>query len=333
MPPKISFAIPCYNKGAYIADVIHSIHELCDPLGGDYEICISDNGSDDLDEGLSDHLGQRNLLHNCRISRLITTISTQENWLYVLGMCSAPVVKLQLADDEICNFDIKSILSLFDDPEVGIVVGKTKPSFSVKEPSIQQSILAYYDTVNEYRRELFGHPMPQAKAQILIAQPYFKGGVSPFGDINALVMRRTCVDRLREPIFTSAFPAILCWPDWEIYMRLLLQYQSRFTDTYISEFNMNPSSPFVRSLSSPDFMRRVYSDVGATVRLVPFINPDIRRLLQPLLTRPQRAQLFAIALKQLWAYSGFSWRGFMTSRLINLLSPKRSSSRSELNRS
>jgi glycosyltransferase involved in cell wall biosynthesis len=306
MLPLISFAIPLYNKGGHIADVVESVHSLCAGLGGRYEICISDNASTDIEGGLRALLESRDLFHNCKIARLDNTISTQENWLFALAMCSAPLVKLQLADDRALPFDIEALLRKFDDQELAFVIGKTMPVYTAACQDLAQFSNDYYHQVNLNRRFVLAGSDQLGAVQALLAKNPFNS--NPLGDINGLVMRRDCVDWLREPIYKSAFPVILCWPDWEIHVKLILARKGAFSDHYLSEFRYNDSSPAVRALTDPEFKVRVYDEPFATVRLSPFIHPDIRRLVLPHLSAMERSRLLLRTWQQISSDARMSWR-------------------------
>ena len=315
MNPLISFAVPLYNKGEKIAGVIASIHHLCRSLDNRYEICISDNGSSDLNEGIVEHLASRNLIGNCRISRLQVTISVEDNWLYALGMCSAPIVKLQLADDTLCDFDLQFVLSKFEDTRLSFVVGKSRPVVESIDNQEICRLKSYYENVNLDRRNIFSSCDPKSFLRSVTPKALFSGA-NQFGDINALIMRRECVDHLREPIFHSAFPALLCWPDWEFYTKLALAFSGDFVDEFISDFVYLAASPHQRAAVDPTYKRRVYSDIEATIRMSPLINPDLRRLLAAQLSKPERDRLLLIAMRQLLINADSSWPALFNS-LVN----------------
>ena len=319
MDPLISFAIPLYNKGPYIAEVVERIHRLCKSLNGRYEICISDNASNDLEEGLVEHLSKRGLLAHCRISRLDVIISGPENWLYALGLCSAPIVKLQLADDTICNFDLKSVLTRFEESKLSFIVGKSRPIIHSEDSNEVAKLTGYYESVNSMRRNIFSNCNPQSFLRSATPGALFSGG-NIFGDINALIMRKECVDRLREPIFQSAFPAILCWPDWEIYTKLALRFTGDFVDEFISDFVYNSTSSYQIAALNPSVNQRVFLDIEATLRMSPLINPETRRILANQMNEQQRASLFSVTLKELLKVSGLPWRARINSLLRQLVS-------------
>lgn len=259
---KISFCIPLYNKAFAIERTVLSIIKVVKNHNIDYEIKISNNGSTDIsNEELIQLLSK---FENIDIYYIKETITAPENWFFALTLGKGDILKLQLADDCLVDFDMNLLLNKFNNSNVDYIIGKTKAVFEDKK-----EINTYFDDVNKFRTNIINNL--NLKDKIKIIEKYnLHYGINMFGDINALYFKRDCIQVLKYN-YIHGHPTFRSFPDFEIYLRLFIEKNGLFFDVYISTYYYNETSPANRAKNDRVYKYGTYTFMS-NMFIYEFIN-------------------------------------------------------------
>lgn len=292
MTLQISFAIPLYNKAGFIFDVITSIGSLCSSLNVSYEIVVTDNCSSDLPKPLAVLLKDSPYYNNIVVYNHPCTISSGDNWMAALALCSGEVVKLQLADDKLLQFDLAMLLSKFQsDQNLDYIIGKSLPVFEDDTIDLesQNNIKSFFDIANNLRRKLAEANSPNKRLGILFEAGFFFGS-NPLQDSNSLFLAKRHVDMLRGPILAANAP-FFTWADWEIFMKTLLPLKGLFWDEFISEFSYNSNGSFSLSLKNKSAQLGQFVFPRSRIILANLIDPYYASVVYPQFSIDQKRAL------------------------------------------
>lgn len=247
---KISFCIPLYNKAFAIQETVESIAKVCEKYSIDYEIKISNNGSTDIsNQELKNRLS---MYKNIDIIYIPKTISAPENWFLALNLGDGDIIKLHLADDLLNDFDISSIINMFQNDDLDYVIGKTMASF--EDEKYRNT---YFDDVNNFRSLINKNLTLEDKIKIIEKNGIYSG-VNLFGDINALYFRKDCIEILKNN-FKYNHPSLRAFLDFEIYLRIFITKKGQFFDTFVATYDYNSSSPAIRAQHDTLYMYQTFS--------------------------------------------------------------------------
>jgi len=108
--PRISFAIPTYNRCVYLLDLVESIVNSCREAGvEDYEICISDNNSPDDTEKKLLFLATKN--PRIRYKKSQRDLGPQRNIAKAMSMAEGGYIWLLGDDDGLYEYSVAQVLN------------------------------------------------------------------------------------------------------------------------------------------------------------------------------------------------------------------------------
>jgi glycosyltransferase involved in cell wall biosynthesis len=240
-----SIAIPLFNKWSHIEETLDSCVNSCRSSGIDYEIVISNNASsdvtpNDLDIFLSKY-------PNTRAIHLPQTISGPDNWLFALNSCRGNYLKLLLADDPMPLLQINELLEPLDSNIADYIVGKTEPIFKTESFSTN-----YFDIANSFRSRIRPGLSQAEKMDLLVTHGRIIDSCNPFGDVNALIFHRKCLEALNRDV-RSFKPAFTIMPDMDLYMTLFTFYRGIYLEKTIGYFSYHEDSPCVKREKIADY--------------------------------------------------------------------------------
>lgn len=256
----LSICIPLYNKSNYLKSTLKCIEEVYGKFL--YEIILVNNCSSDINKSEISLLVSP--FKNIRLYHLPATISVQENWGICLSLARGKIVKLQLADDLVPQYDFNKIINLLDTSD--FVVGKT----SLLNNSNSQT-LNYFHRVNSNRKLLFENT-EKPNYDVLIESFMYYNGFNPFGDVNAVFLNNTCVEKIISNI-KYYLPVFQNHPDIEIYLTLLINFKGAFINENVSIYNENESSPSNVSRHDERFKKTTYEYMGNILAYELIFNP------------------------------------------------------------
>jgi glycosyltransferase involved in cell wall biosynthesis len=112
LKPKISICIPTYNRADSLANCLNSIAIAAKKYVGRFEVCVSDNGSD---EDTSDTVKKASKSLEINFHRNETNVGIPRNFIQVVSMAKGEFVWLIGDDDLLLPDTFDRLLPLLDD--------------------------------------------------------------------------------------------------------------------------------------------------------------------------------------------------------------------------
>jgi glycosyltransferase involved in cell wall biosynthesis len=310
---KLSFAIPFYNKSAYIEATLRSIADVCAKSTINWEVLITDNCSQPEESSeLKAVIARTGLVSRASVFTLSATVSAHENWLYALSLCSGDLINLKLADDPLLDFDIDHLVSCFSDPTVDYVSTNSRPDFDQSHEMNVDDVLDYYEKVKRFKKAYAENPVE--------CYCHLFNGDNPFGDINSLFMRRKCIDLLREPVQLFN-PAFLSFPDLEIWLKVTSGFKGLYLDIDTSRFTYNKSSPASRAKNDFLYRSMVYYLPSEVSRLLIY-HPAYKGMFYDKLTEQQKLLKTYSVFELLGSKSGVSLEKLFLVHILKIWSSR-----------
>lgn len=204
--PKVSVCIPTYNYGNFLS---HAIDSVLNQTFTDYELIICDNASiDDTEEIVKSYSDRR-----IRYFRNSTNLGSTKNFNKCIEKSTGKYVYILHADDVMLPENLDEKVRILDsNPSVGLVhsnyyvinaSGKNlRESLILEETSTKQMI---EDGLSVFRRLITGGDF--------ICAP-------------TVMVKRECYNKVGY--FN---PTLLYSPDWEMWMRIALEYDIAYIPT------------------------------------------------------------------------------------------------------
>jgi predicted O-linked N-acetylglucosamine transferase (SPINDLY family)/glycosyltransferase involved in cell wall biosynthesis/predicted O-methyltransferase YrrM len=215
--PLVSICIPLFNKIEYIDRTLKIAASQTYPH---LEIVINDNGSTDG----SDLIVKKYQASDSRIKyhRFENTLPVYENWQYTLLLAKGDYIHLLCADDCIApNFIEEMMVPLLQNIQLDFTACNVSPLF---EGNIDLNFIQ--EATNYFDRSKLTKIVNSATC------------TNPFGAIVGILFKRCC---LPTENWISPFGSLgyRSHPDWDILLRLYLQYNGSFLDQDLAQFSYN----------------------------------------------------------------------------------------------